>query len=256
MLADALIERYSRQIILPQVGGKGQEKLLASRVLVDMPPAPSGTGGAEAGLTPAAALLYLAAAGVGTVGVTRTIDAPLFGKLTEGVTTCESARDQEVSPLADTLRHLNPDCTLVHHADDPPAALCRGYDVVIAGSAHLHDACHAHRTPFVWAETVAGVSRLFVSRADRPDWPCLHCAFPGGVSPGKTRQFPTTPVAEFFIGSVQTTEALKILVGADAHSTPCMTTCDVTDMRFTHEAVIRNPTCIHCTSPSPPADDP
>lgn len=256
MLADALIERYSRQIILPQVGGKGQEKLLASRVLVDMPPAPSGTVGAEAGLAPAAALLYLAAAGVGTVGVTRTTDAPLFGKLAEATAPSESAGDRAVSPLADTLRRLDPDCTVVHHADAPPAALCRGYDIVIAGSAHLHDACHAHRTPFVWAETVAGVSRLFVSRADRPGWPCLHCAFPDGVSPGKARQFPTTPVAEFFIGSVQTTEALKILVGADAHSTPCMTTCDVTDMRFTHETVVRNPACIRCVSPSPPADDP
>lgn len=256
MLADALIERYSRQIILPQVGGKGQEKLLASRVLVDMPPAPSGTVGAEAGLTPAAALLYLAAAGVGTVGVTRTTDAPLFGKLTEGVATCESAGAQMVSPLADTLRRLNPDCTVVHHADDPPAAFCREYDVVVAGSAHLHDACHAHRTPFVWAETVAGVSRLFVSRADRPAWPCLRCAFPAGVPAGAASQSPATSLAGFLTGAMQTTEALKILVGADAHSTPCMTTCDVTDMRFTHEAVVRNPACIRCTSPSSPVDDP
>lgn len=256
MLADALIERYSRQIILPQVGGKGQEKLLASRVLVDMPPAPSGTVGAEAGPAPAAALLYLAAAGVGTVGVTRTTDAPLFGKFAEAPAPSESAGAQMVSPLADTLRRLDPDCTVVHHADEPPVALCRGYDVVIAGSAHLHDACHAHRTPFVWAETVAGVSRLFVSRADRPGWPCLHCAFPTGVPAGAASQSPATSLAGFLTGAMQTTEALKILVGADAHSTPCMTTCDVTDMRFTHETVVRNPACIRCTSPSPPADDP
>ena len=256
MLADALIERYSRQIILPQVGGKGQEKLLASRVLVDIPPAPSGTVGAEAGLAHAAALLYLAAAGVGTVGVTRTTGAPLFGKLAEATATSESAEDQAVLPLADTLRRLNPDCTVVHHADEPPAALCRGYDVTIAGSAHLHDVCHANRRPFVWAETVAGVSRLFVSRADRPDWPCLRCAFPAGVPAGAAPQSPATPLAGFFTGAVQTTEALKILVGADTNSTPCMTTCDVTDMRFTHEAVVRNPDCVRCVSPSPPADDP
>ena len=256
MLADALIERYSRQIILPQVGGKGQEKLLASRVLVDIPPAPSGTGGAEAGLAHAAALLYLAAAGVGTVGVTRTTGAPLFGKLAEATAPTESAGDQAVSPLADTLRRLNPDCTVVHHADEPPAALCRGYDVVVAGSAYLHDACHAHRRPFVWAETVAGVSRLFVSRAGRPDWPCLRCAFPTRVPAGAALQSPVTPLAGFFTGAMQTTEALKILVGADANSTPCMTTWDVTDMRFTHEAVVRNPACVHCASPSPQVDDP
>lgn len=256
MLADALIERYSRQIILPQVGGKGQEKLLASRVLVDIPPVPSRTVGAEAGLAHAAALLYLAAAGVGTVGVTRTTDAPLFDKLAEATAPGESAGEQTVSPLADTLRRLNPDCTVVHHADGPPAALCRGYDIVIAGSARLHDACHAHRTPFVWAETVAGVSRLFVSRADRPAWPCLRCAFPSGVPAGAAPRSPATPLTGFFTGAVQTTEALKILVGADAHSTPCMTTCDVTAMRFTHEAVVRNPACARCASPSPPVDDP
>ena len=256
MLADALIERYSRQIILPQVGGKGQEKLLASRVLVDVPPAaPSSTDAGPAAVpTRAAVLLYLAAAGVGTVGVTRTVDA-LFGQLAEAIAPGEAAEDQVVSPLADTLRRLNPDCAVVHAADAPPAVRCRGYDVVIAGNAHLHDACHVHRTPFVWAETVSGVSRSFVSRGDRPDWPCLRCAFPTGVPAEETRQSPVTTVAGFFTGAVQTTEALKILVGADGNSEPCVTTCDVTNMRFTHEAVTRNPACICCASPSPTVQD-
>ena len=257
MLADALIERYSRQIILPQVGGKGQEKLLASRVLVDVPPAaPSSTDAGPAAVpTRAAVLLYLAAAGVGTVGVTGTADAPPFGQLAEATAPGEAAEDQRVSPLADTLRRLNPDCTVVHATDAPPAALCRGYDVVIAGSAHLHDACHAHRTPFVWGSTSGGASRLFVSRGDRPDWPCLRCAFPAGVPAGETQQSPATTVAGFFTGAVQTTEALKILVGSDANSEPCVTTCDVTNMRFTHEAVTRNPACICCASPSPTVQD-
>lgn len=258
MLADALIERYSRQIILPQVGGKGQEKLLASRVLVDVPPAaPSSTdAGPAADPTRAAVLLYLAAAGVGTVGVTGPADAPPFGQLAEATAPGGAVEDQAVSPLADTLRRLNPDCTVVHDTDAPPAARCCGYDVVIAGSAHLHDACHAHRTPFVWAETVSGVSRLFVSRGDRPDWPCLRCAFPAGVPAGAVAQSPATTVVGFFTGAVQTTEALKILVGADANSEPCVTTCDVTNMRFTHEAVARNPACICCASPSPPIENP
>ena len=254
MLADALIERYSRQIILPQVGGKGQEKLLASRVLVDVLPAVSSPtdAGPAAGPTRAAVLLYLAAAGVGAVGVTGTTDASPFGQLAEATAPGEAAEDRAVSPLADTLRRLNPDCTVVHDTDAPPAARCRGYDVVIAGSARLHDACHAHRTPFVWAATVSGVSRLFVSRGDRPDWPCLRCVFPTGVPVEETRQSSVTTVAGFFTGAMQTTEALKILVGADANSEPCVTTCDVTNMRFTQEAVTRNPACVRCASPSPP----
>ena len=67
MLSDSQIERYSRQIILPQVGGKGQEKLLRARVLVN---------GNEPLQT--AALLYLAAAGVGTIGVIANDSSPVL----------------------------------------------------------------------------------------------------------------------------------------------------------------------------------
>ena len=70
MLADEQIERYSRQIILPQVGGKGQEKLLRARVLVN------GTG-----LLQEIALLYLAAVGIGTLGVLTDEEASLFSAL-------------------------------------------------------------------------------------------------------------------------------------------------------------------------------
>ena len=128
MLSDAQIERYSRQIILPQCGGKGQEKILRSRVLVYTD-----------GLLEAAALLYLAAAGVGTIGIVRSQSVtsktshPVFSALAEDASGSDqnglNERDEqdgqdeqneqdeknEQDVRVKTLRRLNPDCTIITH---------------------------------------------------------------------------------------------------------------------------------------------
>src|SRR5215510_6691133 len=94
MLSDEQIERYSRQIILPQVGGKGQEKLLRARVLV------SGSGPLQE-----EALFYLTAVGIGTIGVIADAPFSLFSVL---------APNRE-DALSSVLQRLNPDCTIVPH---------------------------------------------------------------------------------------------------------------------------------------------
>src|SRR5437899_11749184 len=96
MLSDSQIERYSRQIILPQVGGKGQEKLLRARVLVN------GSGPLQT-----SALLYLAAAGVGTIGVIADDSCTVLSAF---------APDQR-DTVSTALTCLNPDCTVVIHRD-------------------------------------------------------------------------------------------------------------------------------------------
>src|SRR5919204_1481442 len=109
MLSDSQIERYSRQIILPQVGGKGQEKLLRARVLVN------GNGPLQT-----TALFYLAAAGVGTIGVLAS--APFF------VFSALAANQKEA--LVNVLTRLNPDCVVaVHSTEDGvhPEQLVQGY---------------------------------------------------------------------------------------------------------------------------------
>src|SRR5713226_9833172 len=102
MLSDSQIERYSRQIILPQVGGKGQEKLLRARALVN------GSGPLQT-----AALLYLAAAGVGTLGVIANDSGAVFSAF---------APDQRETVSA-ALTGLNPDCTVVIHRETDVADL-------------------------------------------------------------------------------------------------------------------------------------
>ncbi|HKA55520.1 MAG TPA: ThiF family adenylyltransferase, partial [Candidatus Binatia bacterium] len=143
MLSDSQIERYSRQIILPQVGGKGQEKLLRARVLVH------GSGPLQT-----AALLYLAAAGVGTLGVIAGDSSPVLSAF---------ALDQKDTTSA-ALTRLNPDCTVVIHEAmtcPGPEQIVQGYDLVLSPPGPLHETCYTLRRPFLCAQVSAAGAWLF-----------------------------------------------------------------------------------------------
>ena len=241
MLEDAQIERYSRQIILPQVGGKGQEKLLRSRVYVD-----------GDGLLATAALLYLVAAGVGTIGVARAKAAPVFAALTE------QSLGPDEQPLAHTLRRLNPDCTIVTHSEEDAQSL-HHYDLILATTDALHDSWYAQHKPFVWGEINAADARLFVSRGDRADRPCLRCLFPsvdrdwsselgGWVPPQSPTPNPQSPPYAFFVGTQLVTEALKIILHPQAESPSKLLTYTFPAFHCTEQTVEQNPHCPVCSS--------
>src|SRR5713226_4653134 len=157
MLSDSQIERYSRQIILPQVGGKGQEKLLRARVLVN------GSGSLQT-----SALLYLAAAGVGTLGVIANDSDAVFSAF---------APDQR-DIVSAALPRLNPDCTVViHKATDAsdPKQVVTDYELVLSAPGPLHDICYASRRPFLCAQVSAVDAWLFLCTGYEPDRPCLRC---------------------------------------------------------------------------------
>ena len=283
MLEDAQIERYSRQIILPQVGGKGQEKLLRSQVYVD-----------GDGLLAAAALFYLVAAGVGTIGVARAKAAPIFSVL------AERPLGPDEQPVAHTLRHLNPDCTIVTHLDEDAQSL-HHYDLILATTDALHAGWYAQHKPFVWGAASGEGARLFVSRGDRADRPCLRCLFPehpprpyratpprrgkktvpssegcrvaagwvpadtGAADPddssplGKEETFPASagqgrtrflfsPYA-FFLGTQLVTEALKIILQPEAERPPKLLAYTFPAFHCTEQTVEKNPHCPVCSTP-------
>ena len=253
MLGDAQIERYSRQIILPQVGGRGQEKILRSRVYVD-----------GDGLLAATALLYLAAAGVGTIGIARSKAALVFSAL------AEQSLEPDEQPAAHTLGRLNPDCTIVTHPDEGEHPT---YDLVLATTAALHDGWYARHKPFVWGTTNGADARLFVSRGDRADWPCLRCLFsdPSAVfdvgtgdpldSPALSKEetrpsstgrcgtrFLFSPYA-LFVGTQLVTEVLKIILQPEADRPPKLLAYTFPAFHCTERTVEKNPHCSVCATP-------
>ncbi len=227
MLEDAQIERYSRQIILPQVGGEGQEQLLRSQVYID-----------GDGLLAAAALFYLGAAGVGTVGVARAKAAPVFSALAER----PLGRDEQ--PVVHTLRRLNPDCTIVTHpAEDeqPP----HHYDLVLATTDALHDRWYAQHKPFVWGAASREGASLFVSRGDRAGRPCLRCL----LLEGRNGPSPSPPYA-LFLGTQLVTEALKIILRPETESPSKLLAYTFPAFHCTEQTVEKNPHCSVCSAPA------
>ena len=243
MLEDAQIERYSRQIILPQIGGKGQEKLLRSQVYID-----------GDGLLAAAALLYLVAAGVGTIGVARAKAAPIFSAL------AEQSLGPDEQPVAHTLRRLNPDCSIVTRTDEDEQP-AHHYDLVLATTDALHDGWYAQHKPFVWGAASGEGARLFVSRGDRAGRPCLRCLFSsvdrdwsselGGRFPQSPTPNPQPPPYAFFLGTQLVTEALKIILQPEADSPPKLLVYTFPSFHCTEQTIEKNPHCSVCSTSVP-----
>ncbi len=224
MLSDSQIERYSRQIILPQVGGKGQEKLLRARVLVN------GSGPIQT-----TALLYLAAAGVGTIGVITDQSSPVLSAF---------APDQKDAVSA-ALTRLNPDCTVViHEATDPvdPEQIVQDYDLALSPPGSLHDVCYALRRPFVCAQVSAGDAWLFLCTGYELDSPCLHCLPRHFFEDSTDMPLP----APLFLGTLQATEAIKLILGLPRSSTAKLLHCQFPTLHFSQRLVRKDPQCDLC----------
>lgn len=221
MLTDQQIERYSRQIILPQLGGRGQQRLLDASVAV--------VGVGDHCTT---AAVYLAAAGVGRLGV--------------------SAR------AALGLTAVNPDCALtplpasITHAS--AVELLRACDVVLAcGAGHdtctlLNAACVAARTPFVWGDTHELLGRVAVLAGEDSDAPCYGC-LRAQASQERVHAEPPAVLADAtaaFIGTLQATEAIKLLLGMHAAPAGFVLTYDALAGTVIERCAAKDPHCATC----------
>jgi len=223
MLSDFQIERYSRQIILPQVGGKGQEKLLRARVLVN------GSGSLQT-----AALLYLAAAGVGTIGVIADASSPVLAAL---------APDQR-DTVSTALTRLNPDCTVVIRRGTGAAdgeQVVKEYDLVLSSCDPLHDVCYALRRPFLCARVSATDAWLFLCRGYEPEHPCLHC-LPQQLFAQETDAL---PLAALFFGTLLATETITYLLGS-SRPTSKLLHCQFPALQFSDQVIAKDPQCKLC----------
>ena len=240
------IRRYARHIILPEVGGKGQQKLLDARVLL------IGAGGRG---SPAA--YYLAAAGVGTLGIVdfdvvdesnlqrqilhRTVDV--------GRPKTDSARD--------ALRALNPDVEVIAHEErlsrENTLPILEGYDAILDGSDNfptrylVNDACALAHKPDVYGSIFRFDGQAAVFDVDRG--PCYRCLYPHPPEPGTV---PSCQEAGVFgvlpgiIGVVQAIEAIKLLLEIGEPLIGRMLLFDALGMEFQQVRVSKNPECPLC----------
>lgn len=246
------IRRYARHIILPEVGGAGQERLLRARVLV------VGAGGLGA-----PALLYLAAAGVGTLGVVDDDAVDLSNLQRQVIHDGASLGRAKVDSAADRIAALNPDVRVVRHRlrlDAANAAdLVSGYDLVCDGTDNfatrfaLNDACHAAGVTLVSASLFRfdGQLSTFKSRLGAGH-PCYRCLVPEPPPPGLVPSCAEAGIlgaVAGVLGTLQATEAVKEILGIGEGLSGRLLLYDGLGARFSTVRIPKDPDCPCCGGP-------
>src|SRR5690348_4741107 len=176
-LSEEQFQRYARHLILDEVGEEGQEKLLQSRVLV------VGAGGLGSPL-----LLYLAAAGVGTLGIVDNDHVALSNLQRQIIHPTTAVGRLKTHSAVHTLARVNPDVRVIPHAERLTKTNAEEfvglYDIVADGSDNfatrflLNDVCFAMKRPLVAAAIGQFEGQLSTFRAWEPGKPCYRCLFP------------------------------------------------------------------------------
>ena len=238
--------RYGRHLLLPEVAIDGQRKLKAGRVLI------VGAGGLG---SPAA--LYLAAAGVGTIGlvdfdiveVTNLQRQLLHGTGDVGRSKLDSARDR----IHDTNPHVKLELHATRLTADNALTIIREYDVVLDGTDNfatrylVNDACVLLGKPNVYGSIFRfdGQASVFATE----DGPCYRCLYPEPPPPGlvpSCAEGGVLGVLPGLVGTVQATEAIKLLLGIGRPLTGRLLLVNALDAEFRSVRVRRDPSCPAC----------
>ena len=247
------VQRYARHILLPEVGGTGQTRLLESRVLV------VGAGGLGSPL-----LLYLAAAGVGTLGIVDDDLVDLTNLQRQVIHQTGSVGQPKVESAAQTIAAINPEVRAVPHQEratpENIARLIADYDVVADGSDNfetkflLNDACYFARKTLVAAAILRFTGQVYTFKAREGGLPCYRCIFREPPPPGTV---PTCAEAGVFgahcgmVGATQATEVIKELLGIGDSLAGSLLLCEALSTTFRKIKVPRDPACPLCgDSPS------
>jgi len=243
-------ERYQRHLTLVEIGAAGQEKLKAARVLV------VGAGGLG---SPAA--LYLAAAGCGTLGLLDCDRVELSNLQRQVLFDSSAIARSKAEAGRERLASLNPEIRVVAHALELKAANVRAvfkdYDLVLDGTDRLatrylvNDACVILGLPLVSAAIHRFEGQIMTYVPGQG--PCYRCVFPqapeGGVA--NCAQAGVLGVLPGVLGTLQATEAIKLITGVGDPLIGRLLTYDALEMRFHEFRVARRPDCAVCgTAPT------
>jgi adenylyltransferase/sulfurtransferase len=246
MLTPADRERYSRHLVLREIGVAGQEKLKAARVLV------IGAGGLG---SPSA--LYLAASGVGTIGVVDFDSVDVSNLQRQVIFDTASVGTAKAAAARARLLALNPHIELVAHQvelrADNVLQLFERYDIVLDGTDRFgtrylaNDACVILRKPLVSAAIHRFEGQAMTYVPDRS--PCYRCLFPAPPGEGlvpNCAEAGVLGVLPGVMGTIQATEAIKLIVGAGEPLLGRLLTYDALAMRFEEFRFKRRADCAVC----------
>jgi molybdopterin/thiamine biosynthesis adenylyltransferase/rhodanese-related sulfurtransferase len=243
------LERYARHLVMPQVGLKGQRKLLDSRVLL------AGVGGLN---SPAA--MYLAAAGVGTLGLLdddRVERSNLQRQVIHGESSLQLPKTESA---ARRLADINPDTRIEllneRVCEKNAAGLVQGWNVVVDGTDNfparyaLNDACARQGIPLVYGAVMRFQGQVSVFDPGRDEAsPCFRCLMPEAPPEGATASCSEAGVLGVMpgiIGTLQAAEALKLLLGAGRPLTGQLLLVDTLTMEFRRMRIPRITDCPAC----------
>jgi adenylyltransferase/sulfurtransferase len=240
------VRRYSRHLIIPDVGMTGQKRLKNAKVLV------IGAGGLGS-----PALLYLAAAGVGTIGIAEFDEVDesnlqrqvIHGQRDIGRPKAESARDSihEVNPLVDVIVHGE------RLDNDNVLGIFEGYDLIVDGTDNfatrymVNDAAVLLGKPYVWGSIYRFDGQASVFWAEHG--PCYRCLYPEPPPPGMVPSCAEGGVLGVLcasIGSIQVNEAIKLVTGIGEPLLGRLMIYDALEMEYRKLGVRKDPNCAIC----------
>jgi len=240
------LARYSRHLILPEVGEEGQRKLKAARVLC------VGAGGMGSPLA-----LYLGAAGVGTLGL---VDFDLVDASNLQRQIIHSTADigrKKLDSAAEKLQALNPDLNIVKHDTLLSSAnaldILKDYDVIADGTDNfptrylVNDACVLLGKPNAYGSIFRFEGQASVFAAE--DGPCYRCLYPEPPPPGlvpSCAEGGVLGILPGLIGVIQATETIKLILGKGSPLIGRLLLVDALNMRFRELKLRKNPECPVC----------
>jgi adenylyltransferase/sulfurtransferase len=247
------VRRYSRHLIIPDVGMAGQKRLKNAKVLV------IGAGGLGS-----PALLYLAAAGVGTIGIAEfdeVDESNLQRQIIHGQS--DIGKSKAIS-AKESIAETNPLVTVVVHDErldnDNVMAVFEGYDLIVDGTDNfatrymVNDAAYFLKIPYVWGSIYrfdgqASVFAPSLGPVDGMDLPCYRCLYPEPPPPGMVPSCAEGGVLGVLcasIGAIQVTEAIKLITGIGDPIAGRLMIYDALEMEYRKLKVRKDPNCALC----------
>ena len=245
-LTQQQVQRYSRHLIMPEVAMEGQQKLRHARVLV------VGAGGLGSPV-----LSYLAAAGVGTLGIVDFDTVDFTNLQRQIIYSTGDVGKPKLQAAADRIRAMNPDVTVEMHEDrltsENALSILKGYDLVVDGTDNyptrylVNDACVMLGIPNVYGSIFRfdGQASVFCQE----NGPCYRCVYPSPPPPGlvpSCAEGGVLGVLPGIIGTIQATEAVKLILGKGNSLSGRLLVLDAMKMHFRELKLKKDPNCPVC----------